>query len=54
MTENKSCGWCHDDWTDNFSVMDENVEQWTPLRLVKFCPFCGRSLREDREQDASK
>lgn len=38
------CAWCKGDWTDNFSVMDENFAQPVHNRIVKHCPFCGRRL----------
>lgn len=38
------CVWCKGDWTDNFSVLDEDFCQPLTYRHVKFCPMCGRKL----------
>lgn len=51
--ENKSkCQWCGGtDWTDNFSVLDEQFGQLVPHKLVKFCPFCGVKMDGMEQED---
>jgi hypothetical protein len=40
----KGCVWCKGDWTDNFTVIDDDFGQPLTYRHVKFCPMCGRKL----------
>lgn len=47
MAELKPCSWCqnHKGETDlQFSVVDDDFGQCVKGSLIKFCPFCGRSL----------
>lgn len=48
--QNEPCAWCKGDWTDNFSVIDENFGQPLTYRHVKFCPMCGRKLRSPADE----
>ena len=46
------CPWCQDDWgnTDlDFSVIDDDFGQYVRYQMINFCPFCGRSLKDDTD-----
>ena len=48
--ELKPCPWCqnHKGKTDlNFSVIDDDFGQYVKGSLIKYCPFCGRSLEQE-------
>lgn len=48
MDDKKYCPWCQDKSgkTDlGFSVLDDDFAQWVHIDLIKFCPFCGRELK---------
>ena len=43
------CRWCHDEKGNpetSFSVIDDDFAQFVPDFFVKYCPFCGRAIRE--------
>ena len=47
--ELKPCPWCQNKngKTDlQFSVIDDDFAQYVKTSMIKFCPFCGRSLKE--------
>ena len=51
-TELKPCPWCQNDkgHTDlDFSIIDDGIGAYVPIHSVKYCPFCGRNLKEDRQ-----
>lgn len=46
---NEYCRWCQrpSGKTDiGFSVVDDDFGQYVKEPMIKFCPFCGRKLRE--------
>ena len=48
--ELKPCPWCQNKkWkTDlQFSVIDDDFGQYVKTSMIKFCPFCGRSLEQE-------
>jgi hypothetical protein len=43
------CLWCtnRSGKTDlTFSVIDDDMGQYVPANRLKYCPFCGRNVRE--------
>ena len=43
----KGCAWCKGDWTDNFTVIDDDFGVRLTNRHVKFCPMCGKKLESE-------
>ena len=52
--ELKPCPWCQNDKgrTDlDFSIIDDEFGAYVPIHSIKYCPFCGRNIKEkDNEQ----
>ena len=47
--ELKPCPWCRNKNGKidlQFSVIDDDFAQYVKTSMIKFCPFCGRSLKE--------
>lgn len=41
------CQWCRPSMfkTDvSFSIIDDDLGQYVPVRLINFCPFCGQRI----------
>lgn len=45
------CVWCKGDWAENFSVIDEDFGQRLTYRHIKYCPMCGRKLKQANDID---
>lgn len=35
----------------SFSVIDDDFGQYVKSSLIKYCPFCGRSLEQEAEDE---
>lgn len=49
QSELKPCPWCYgkNGKTDlDFTIIDDDFGQPVHPKLIKFCPFCGRSLQK--------
>lgn len=49
--EHEYCPWCQDSRgkTDlDFSILDEDFCQYVSSKLIKYCPFCGRNLSDNK------
>lgn len=52
MNKNKinNCKWCTDNkgrTLMNFLVLDVEVMKYVPIKRIKYCPFCGRKLKDE-------
>lgn len=48
-----SCSWCHNNKGKTelqFSVIDDDFGQYVKSSMIKFCPFCGRSLELQKKR----
>ena len=49
----KPCLWCHNHKGKTelkFTIIDDDFGQYVTEKLINYCPFCGRKLREENEQ----
>ena len=47
------CTWCHNNKGKTelqFSVIDDDFGQYVKDTMIKFCPFCGRSLEPQNKR----
>lgn len=49
--EDDGCAWCEKDWMDEFAVFDVTVGHFVPDSMVKYCPFCGKELKKENNNE---
>lgn len=45
----KPCPWCHNHKGKpelQFTIIDDNFGQYVHEKLIEYCPFCSRKLKE--------
>ncbi len=46
----KPCPWCYNHKGKSelqFTIIDDDCGQYVHEKLIKYCPFCSRKLREE-------
>jgi hypothetical protein len=48
----KPCPWCHNHKLETelqFTIIDNDTAQYVTEKLIRYCPFCSRKLREEND-----